>query len=128
MTAPYLAFPFGLTASGAVSSTDLEGTLRGRIEQVLFTAPGERVMRPEFGCGVRNLVFQPNNEVLAAATEFTVARALHSTLGHLVMINAVNVTAEEETLRIEIVYTKTCDLQRERVAFQLAPQEGGNRG
>ena len=128
MTAPYLAFPFGLTASGATASTDLEGALRGRIEQVLFTAPGERVMRPEFGCGVRNLVFQPNNDVLAAATEFTVARALTSTLGHLVMVNAVNVTAEEETLSIEIVYTKTSDLQRERVVFQLASQEGGNRG
>lgn len=127
MSAPYLAFPFGLTASGRVASTDLEGALHGRIEQVLFTAPGERVMRPEFGCGVRNLVFQPNNEVLAAATEFTVARALHSALSHLLMVNAVNVQAEQEVLRIEIVYTRNSDLQREQVVFQLTPQEGGNR-
>ena len=124
----YLAFPFGLTGSGSVATTDLERAIRGRIEQVLFTSPGERVMLPEFGCGARDLVFQANNEVLAAATEFTIARALHSTLGRLVMINGVHVTAEDETLRVEVIYTKNLDLERGRVVFQLLPREGANRG
>jgi phage baseplate assembly protein W len=124
----YLAFPFSLTPSGGVATADLEGAIRGRIEQVLFTAPGERVMLPEFGCGARDLVFQANSDVLAAATEFTIAKALHATLGRLVMINGVHVTAEEATLRIEVIYTKTRDLERERVVFQLLPREGANRG
>jgi phage baseplate assembly protein W len=127
-TERYLAFPFGLDASGAVGACDLDGAIRGRIEQVLFTAPGERVMLPEFGCGARDLVFQGNNEVLAAATEFTVAKALQTTLGRLVMVNGVQVTQDEETLRIEVIYTKNRDLERERVVFQLLPREGGNRG
>lgn len=120
----YLAFPFALGPAGELASTDLEGAIRGRIEQVLFTSPGERVMLPSFGCGVRDLLFEPNNEVLAAATEFTVAKALQSQLGRLVMINAVQVQAEEASLRIEVVYTRSRDLQRERVVFQLLPQEG----
>jgi phage baseplate assembly protein W len=124
----YLAFPFTLTPSGGAATTDLAGAIRGRIEQVLFTAPGERVMLPEFGCGARDLVFQANNEVLAAATEFTIAKALHATLGRLVMVNGVHVSAHEETLRIEVIYTKTRDLERERVVFQLLPREGANRG
>ena len=128
MSERYLAFAFGLTASGRVATTDLDGAIRGRIEQVLFTSPGERVMLPEFGCGARDLVFQGNNDVLAAATEFTIAKALQTTLGHLLMINSVQVSAEEETLLVEVVYTKTRDLERERVVFQLVPREGANRG
>ena len=127
-TERYLAFPFGLTASGTVNTTDLDAAIRGRIEQVLFTSPGERVMLPGFGCGARDLVFQGNNEVLAATTEFTVAKALQTTLSQLVMINGVNVSNDDDTLRIEIVYTKTSDLQRESVVFQLLPNQGNNRG
>ena len=128
MNERYLAFPFGLDATGAVAFTDLDRAVRGRIEQVLFTSPGERVMLPEFGCGTRELVFRPNNEVLAAATEFRIAKALQSALGRLVMINGVHVTSEEETVRVEVIYTKSGDLERERVVFQLLPREGANRG
>jgi hypothetical protein len=84
-------------------------------------------MLPEFGCGARDLVFQGNDEVLAAATEFTIAKSLQTTLGNLVMINSVHVESDEETLRIEVVYTKSRDLERERVVFQLLPREGANR-
>jgi len=127
MSGRYLAFPFGLTASGGAATTDLQDSIRGRIEQVLFTAPGERVMLPEFGCGARALVFEGNNEVLAAATEFTIAKALQTTLGRVIMVNAVHVESEEATLRVEVVYTKTRDLERERVVFQLLTREGTNR-
>jgi uncharacterized protein len=124
----YIAFPFGLNAAGALASTDLDGAIRGRIEQLLFTAPGERVMLPGFGCGARRLVFEGNNEVLAAATEFTIAKALQSQLGTLVMVNAVHVHSDEEKLHVEVVYTKSIDLERQKVVFQLLPHEGLNRG
>ena len=120
----YLAFPFTLAPSGELASSDGDGAIRGRIEQLLFTSPGERVMLPSFGCGLRDLVFEPNNEVLAAATEFTVAKALQSQLGRQVMVNAVHVSAQDEVLQVEVVYTRSRDLQRERVVFQLAPREG----
>jgi hypothetical protein len=66
--------------------------------------------------------------VLAAATEFAVARALETYLGNDVMVNAVDVTNDGEKLTIEIVYTKSRDLQRENVVFQLLPFTGNNRG
>lgn len=127
MASTYLSFPFQFTPVGGVSTVDFETHLRQRIEQVLFTSPGERVMLPEFGCGARTLVFKGNNQVLAAATEFTIAKALQSTLGSLVMIHAVNVHAEEEILRVEVVYTKSRDLERERLVFHLLPFAGDNR-
>jgi phage baseplate assembly protein W len=123
----WLSFPFQFTPAGGVATADFEAHLRQRIEQVLFTAPGERVMLPEFGCGARTLVFKGNNSVLAAATEFTIAKALQSTLGSQVMIHAVNVRGEEETLHVEVVYTKSRDLERERLVFQLLPFAGDNR-
>ena len=123
----YLSFPFRLSGDGRIAAVDFDAHLRQRIEQVLFTAPGERVMRPEFGCGVRDLVFQGNNDVLAAATEFTIAKALQSALAGQVMIHAVNVVADDETLHIEVVYTKSRDLEREQLVFQLLPFGGRNR-
>ena len=127
MSATYLSFPFRFTPAGGVATADFETHLRQRIEQVLFTSPGERVMLPEFGCGARALVFKGNNGALAAATEFTIAKALQSTLGSQVMIHAVNVRNEEEVLHVEIVYTKSRDLERERLVFQLLPFAGKNR-
>ena len=128
MDESYLAFPFRLAADGGVARADRDRTIRARIEQVLFTASRERVMLPEFGCGVNDLVFHGNDEVLAAATEFTVAKALQTYLAKDVMINAVNVTNDGEKLAIEIVYTKSRDLQRESVVFQLLPFTEGSRG
>lgn len=127
MDESYLAFPFGVAGDGAVARADREQTIRARIEQVLFTASRERVMLPEFGCGVRDLVFEANGEALAAATEFTVARALQTHLGKEVMINAVDIRHDGEKLLIEIAYTRSIDLERERVMFQMLPFAGDNR-
>jgi len=121
----YLSFPFRITPEGSVARADEAQHIRQRLEQILFTSPGERVMLPEFGCGVRDLVFAGNNELLAAATEFKVARALQEQMGDRVMINAVEVTAQEERLTVEVVYTRTRDLQQESEVFQLLPFEVG---
>lgn len=56
----YLAFPFRMTRDGAATASRFEH-LRHQVEQVLFTSPGERVFRPEFGFGARRHVFEPNS-------------------------------------------------------------------
>src|SRR6267378_1452315 len=94
----YLDFVFGLTPDGSVASVDEDQAIRERLEQILFTSPGERVMVPDFGCGARDLVFAGNNPVLAAATEFKVARALQTYMGNQVLINGVDVANDEEKL------------------------------
>lgn len=55
----YMRFPFRMTREGAASSTRPEH-IREQIMQVIFTSPGERVFRPEFGFGARRYVFAPN--------------------------------------------------------------------
>ena len=60
----YLSFPLRIGARGAATSGRRDH-VRQQIEQVLFTDPGERVYRPEFGAGIRALIFEPNGSVLA---------------------------------------------------------------
>jgi len=59
----YLKFPFRIEKEGPVTSTRQEH-VREQIEQVLYTSPKERLFRPEFGVGIRRLVFEPNNVAL----------------------------------------------------------------
>ena len=94
-------------------------TSAANIIQVLFTAPGERVNLPEFGCGLFNLVFEPNNAILAAAMEFTVGQALTRWLRDDILVDGVDVTAAEETVTIEVAYTKKVDLSRQAVRIHF---------
>jgi uncharacterized protein len=73
--------------------------------QVLFTAPGERINRPDFGCGVKRLVFAPNSEVSAALAQVTIFEALTRWLGAAITVNDVKALAIEERLEIRIAYT-----------------------
>ncbi len=59
----YLRFPFRIGQGGADTSNRIQH-IREQIEQILFTTPGERVFRPEFGAGVQRLVFEPNDAAL----------------------------------------------------------------
>ena len=123
MNETYLNFPFLLTGEGAVATADQSRHIRQRMEQILFTSPGERVMLPEFGAGVRKLLFAGNDEVLAASAEFTIARSLQKHMGNQIMVNEVHVSSNEEKLTIEIVYTRTKDLEKEQSVFELLPFE-----
>lgn len=75
------------------------------IFQVLLTAPGERIHRPDFGCGIRRLVFAPNSELSASLAQVTIFQALNKWLGTAIDVNNVSATAIEERLQITIVYT-----------------------
>src|SRR5688572_14741783 len=75
------------------------------IRQVLFTSPGERVNRPDFGCGIRRLVFAPNSELSAALAQVTIFEPLTRWLGTAITVNDVQALAIEERLEIQIAYT-----------------------
>ncbi|MFF1380462.1 GPW/gp25 family protein [Streptomyces sp. NPDC058308] len=113
-------FPFDVNAAGAiVPEPDESAELRGKVIQVLFTAPGERINQPEFGCGLFNLVFDPANTILAAAVEFTVGQALTRWLGDDLVVSGVDVQAQEETLSVEVAYVRRQDLARQAVRVQF---------
>lgn len=113
-------FPFGVTPAGAiVPDPDDDTDLHGRVIQVLFTSPGERVNEPEFGCGLFDLVFDPNNTIMAAAAEFTVGQALTRWLGDELAVAGVDVQAHDETLTVEVAYVRRRDLTRQAVRVQF---------
>ena len=99
-------FPFRFDPRGRTSETDDSDHIRDLIDQVLFTAPGERVNRPDFGCGLQRLVFAPNSDELAAATQFLVQGSLQQWLGDLIEVNEVVVESDDAELLINIRYTE----------------------
>ncbi|WP_394840100.1 GPW/gp25 family protein [Pendulispora rubella] len=78
--------------------------VRDMIEQLLFTSAGERVNRPDFGSGLKQLIFAPNSVELASALEYTLRAALQRWLGDVIDVKSLVVTAEGPTLRIVIRY------------------------
>lgn len=106
MPAPPAAYPFRLAADGRLAAAGPDRHVRDMVYQLLFTAPGERVNRPDFGCGLHTLLFEPNSDVLAAATEFLVSGSLQRWLGDVIRVERVGIDAAEETLRVEVVYTR----------------------
>jgi len=88
------------------------------IGQVLFTSPGERVNRPSFGCGLLQLVFEPNSEELAAATQLQVHGALQQWLGDVIEVQEVNVETTDSQLIVSLVYLVRETLQRRLAEFR----------
>lgn len=99
-----ISYPFHVTGRGRTADATPDDHIRQMIEQVLFTAPGERVNRPDFGTGLRRMVFGPNSPELAAAAEFTVQGALQRWLGEIIEIEEVRVESVEATLRVTVRY------------------------
>ncbi len=118
-----LHYPYQFDGRGRTRDAAEEDYIRGLIEQVLFTAPGERVMRPDFGCGLAQLVFAPNSPELAATTQFLVQGALQQWLGNLITVEAVDVQAEESTLRVAVQYIVRRTQDRRQAEFSRAGVE-----
>lgn len=98
-----IGFPWRLDAAGRTAVV-ADDDVRGLVEQVLFTRPGERVNRPEFGSGVDTLVFAPGDDALAASMQGLVAAALQRWLGDLIRLEGVTVTSREATLEVVVEY------------------------
>jgi uncharacterized protein len=100
----HIDFPFSVDTRGRTADTDDDSYVRDLIEQVLFTAPGERVNRPDFGSGVLKLVFEPNGPEMAAATQFLVQSALQQWLADVVEVQGVEVISIDSTLQVTVRY------------------------
>jgi phage baseplate assembly protein W len=111
-------FPFKPDPRGRTAATSDEDHVRDLIEQVLFTMPGERVNRPDFGCGLLQLVFSPNSMELAATTQYIVQGALQQWLGDLIQVNSVAVENQDSALRVHINYTLRRTQQTQIAQFE----------
>lgn len=108
MSEPIKAIRYPFAIDAGLGRLAREGDYAAHVEQlmrqVLFTAPGERINRPDFGCGIRRMVFAPNSEAVAGLTQVTVLQALEKWLGDLIEVDRVEVQAVEEVLEVKIAY------------------------
>jgi hypothetical protein len=101
-----IKYPFGIDQGmGTLAEEhDLASHIRQMMIQVLMTNPGERINRPDFGCGIRSMVFAPNSDVTANLTHLTIVHSLETWLGSLITLKDVKVTANGEKLEVDIFY------------------------
>lgn len=104
-----LDHPYHFDGRGRTAETTEGDHIRDLIDQVLFTSPGERVMRPDFGAGLLALVFEPNSSTVAATTQFLVMSALQQHLSHLIAVDSVNVDNIDAALQVTVRYIVLAD-------------------
>jgi phage baseplate assembly protein W len=118
-----LRYPFAVDAGGgrAAEESDYDTYVRQLIRQVLLTAPGERINRPDFGAGVRRMVFAPNSPATATLAQTFVYQALTRWLATVIKVEEVKVAAVESTMLIDVRYLVIqrgeTRILREEVAF-----------
>lgn len=113
-----VAFPFRLNSRGRIVTSDYECHIREMIEQVLFTMPGERVNRPDFGSGLMQLTFSPGSEELVAATQFLVQSSLQQWLGDLIFVEEVAIESIDSTLNVCVRYLILQNKSRQVAQFK----------
>jgi uncharacterized protein len=121
MSAPFASIRYPFTIDPGVGrvadETDYPAHIEQLMKQVLFTAPGERINRPDFGCGIKRLVFAPNDQVSASLAQVVIFQSLDRWLGTVITVQDVKAAAIEERLEIRIAYSLKA--QRERRYLNL---------
>ena len=119
------AYPFRIDpASGQAAQTGYANHVDQMIRQVLLTAPGERADLPEFGCGLRQLIFAPHSQALDATTRILVQQALDRWLSDQVTVQKVTVgppaDGQEEQLLVEIDYVLVETQSQKQIAILVS--------
>lgn len=112
-----IAFPFAIDGHGRTARANESEHVRQMIEQLIFTAPGERLNRPEFGSGILQLLFAPNSPELAATVQFTLQAAIQATLSDVIELRNLTARAVDSSLTIELAYVLRRTGQDETTRF-----------
>ena len=100
-----IQYPFRFDGRGRTAPAPDSAHITQMIEQLIFSNPGERVNRPDFGSGLMQLLFGANSPELAATVQFTLQAALQRWLGDIIDINGLEVQAVESVLSVVVKYT-----------------------
>lgn len=119
----YLDYPFDFDGAGRAARTTADDHVRDMIYQLLFTNPGERVDLPDFGCGLLQMVFRPNSDALAAATQLLVQGAIQQWLGDVIAVQQLEVSAQDALLTVNLVYVRRDSGQQVQAQF-VSPSGG----
>jgi uncharacterized protein len=116
-----IAFPYSLDASGSTRTATGDPHVVQMLEQLLFTSPGERVDRPDFGCGLLDLVFEPDAPALTTGLTAVITAAIHQWLGDVITVDDVSVTAADSRLSVTISFAVLPATRTVEVTF-VAPE------
>ena len=113
-----IAFPYRFDSRGRTADPGTDDHVRDMIELLIFTSPGERVNRPDFGSGLLQLVFAPNSPELAATVQFTLQAALQRWLGDVIEVRELDARSEDSTVTVEITYLVRATGQEQSATFR----------
>jgi phage baseplate assembly protein W len=119
MSGRHLALPFHIGADGrSATPAGIDEHIKGEIIQLLLTTPGERPFMPDFGGGLKRLVFEANDEITAGIAKATVSQALSFWLQQRVEVLALNVKNRESTLNVDLQYRIIVSGEEKRMRFE----------
>jgi phage baseplate assembly protein W len=122
---PFTSLRYPLAVDPARGRLAQEQSFDAHVEQlvmqVLLTAPGERINRPDFGCGVKRMVFAPGGEVTATLAQATIYQALTKWLGDVITVTEVTVRADDAALLVRIGYGVKVLGQRRYLNLRVTP-------
>jgi phage baseplate assembly protein W len=119
MSGRHLAFPFNIGTDGRTSTpADLSAHIKGEIIQLLLTTPGERPFLPDFGGGLKRLVFEANDEITAGIAKATVSQALSYWLQERIQVLVLNVENNDSTLNVDLQYRLIATGEEKQLRFQ----------
>lgn len=116
----FVEFPYRLDGHRRTACTDEADHTRDLIEQILFTAQGERVNRPDFGGGLQQMVFGASSETMATTAHCLVQGALQQWLGDRVAVESVQVQSRDQRLTVTVQYTLVRNRERQVARFERA--------
>ena len=116
-----IKYPFAIDSGHGklAEESDYPSHVEQLMMQVLMTAPGERVNRPDFGCGIRQMVFAPNSEVSASLAQVSVYEALTHWLSSVIEVSEVEVEADGAMLKLKIVYILKARMERRYLNMEI---------
>jgi phage baseplate assembly protein W len=123
MKEPFSSIAYPIVVDGGLGRLAAEADYAEHVDdlvrQVLLTAPGERINRPDFGCGIKRMVFAPNSNVTASLTRVAIYEALNRWLSSVLVVSDVRVQAVDERLDIHLIYTLKARQERRYLNLQV---------
>jgi phage baseplate assembly protein W len=115
-----ISFPYVFDPGHLTGLADRPAHVQQMLEQLLFTMPGERVNRPDFGCGIQRMVFAPQSTEVIATIHALVESEIHRWMGDVITLRKLNVTSDEAKLLVQIDYLLPVDSTAHTALFERA--------
>jgi uncharacterized protein len=113
-----MGFPFSVAPTGRTRTPTAEERISELLEMLLYTIPGERVMRPDLGTPVTELLFEGVTDALSVALRVAIHGALTQYLAGIVDVREVDVTTEDSTIDIAIAFAAFGEAESKTIVFR----------